>query len=80
MNRRSLLATLLLVPAIKKLLPKKPLTITLYDGPGLDLEGPPQGESFDLKMIDDMVEKAKEMSPRIKPVTIDGKEYYVFWL
>ncbi len=73
MNRRTLLALLPLIPALKAIWPKKkPWSTPL-------LSGPIQGETFDLKMIDDLVEKAKAVTPVIKPVIIDGKSYYVFY-
>lgn len=35
---------------------------------------------FTLAMIDRCVEKAKTLSPAIRPVTVGGKKFYVMWL
>ncbi len=37
----------------------------------------PKKEVFDLALIDKMVERAKLITPVIKPVKINGKLYYV---
>lgn len=44
----------------------------------LSLSVPPIGDHFDQLLIDDLVSKARSLSPPIRPYTINGEQFYAF--